>query len=96
MPKNQDSSTLSKPTDKGKAIATKEDPTKALIPFLAESGSSLKILDLKSFSSDGGLMTLENAKAQLEEFRRIELLKVEKEKSERELAKLLNLAIVKA
>ncbi|GJY18396.1 hypothetical protein Tco_0389887 [Tanacetum coccineum] len=96
MPKNQDSSTLSKPTDKGKSIATEEDPTKALIPFLEESGSSPKILDLKSFSSDGGLMTLENAKAQLEEFRRIELLKVEKEKSERELAKLLNPATVKA
>ncbi|GJT44020.1 hypothetical protein Tco_0952735 [Tanacetum coccineum] len=96
MPKNQDSSTLSKPTNKGKAIATEEDPTKALIPFLAEIGSSPKISDFKSFSSDGGLMILENAKAQLEEFRRIELLKVEKEKSERELAKLLNLATVKA
>ncbi|GKA95361.1 retrovirus-related pol polyprotein from transposon TNT 1-94 [Tanacetum coccineum] len=75
MPKNQDSSTLSKPTDKGKAIGTEEDPIKALIPFLAESRPSPKILDLKSFSSDGGLMTLKNAKAQLEEFRRIELLK---------------------
>ncbi|GKB28636.1 hypothetical protein Tco_0868037 [Tanacetum coccineum] len=96
IPKNQDSSTLSKPTDKGKSIATEEDPTKALIPFLEESGSTPKISDLKSFSSDRGLMTLENAKAQLEEFRRIELLKVEKEKSERELANLLNPATVKA
>ncbi|GJZ16864.1 hypothetical protein Tco_0552987 [Tanacetum coccineum] len=82
--------------DKGKAIATEEDPTKTLIPFLEESGSSLKILDLNLFSSDRGQMTIEKAKAQMEELRRIELLKAEKEKSKRELLKMLNPATVKA
>ncbi|GJT44016.1 kinase-like domain, phloem protein 2-like protein [Tanacetum coccineum] len=96
MPQNHDSSILSKQADKGKAIATEEDPTKTLIPFLEESGSSLKILDLNLFSSDGGQMTIEKAKAQMEELRRIELLKAEKEKSERELLKMLNPTTIKA
>nr|GEV59034.1 hypothetical protein [Tanacetum cinerariifolium] len=87
MPQNQDSSILSKPADKGKAIATQEDPTRELIPLLEESGSSLKISKLKLFSSDGGQMTIKKAKAQIEELRKIKLLKAEKEKSDKELLK---------
>ncbi|GJR15008.1 hypothetical protein Tco_0797660 [Tanacetum coccineum] len=96
MHQNQDSSILTKRSDKGKAIATEEDPRKELIPLLEESGSSPKVSDLKSFNSDRGQMTFEKAKAQIEELRRIELLKAEKEKSEKELLKLLNPTTVKA
>ncbi|GJX44977.1 hypothetical protein Tco_0261653 [Tanacetum coccineum] len=91
MPQNQDSSSPSKPADKGKAIATEEDSTKALIPLLEESGSSLKIFNLNLFSSDGGQMTIEKSRAQMEGLRRIELLK-----SEKELLKMLNPATIKA
>nr|GEV02614.1 hypothetical protein [Tanacetum cinerariifolium] len=90
MPQNQDSSILSKPADKGKAIAAKEYPTKELIPLLEESGSSLKNSKLKLFSSDRGQMTIKKAKAQIEELRKIKLLKAEKEKSNKELLKKLN------
>nr|GEV70195.1 hypothetical protein [Tanacetum cinerariifolium] len=83
-------SILSKPADKGKAIATKEDPTKELIPLLEESGSSPKISELKLFSSDGGQMTINKAKAQIEELRKIKLLKAKKEKSDKERLKKLN------
>nr|GEV58657.1 hypothetical protein [Tanacetum cinerariifolium] len=83
-------SILSKPDDKGKAIATEEDPTKELIPLLEESRSSLKISELKLFSSDGGQMTIKKAKAQIEELRKIELLKAKKEKSDKERLKKLN------
>nr|GEV02617.1 copia protein [Tanacetum cinerariifolium] len=85
MPQNQDSSILSKPADKGKAIAAEEYPIKELIPLLEESGSSLKNSKLKLFSSNGGQMTIKKAKAQIEELRKIKLLKAEKEKSDKEL-----------
>ncbi|GKB15728.1 hypothetical protein Tco_0849651 [Tanacetum coccineum] len=67
MPQNQDSSSPSKPVDKGKgkAIATEEASTKALIHLLEESGSSPKISDLNLFSSDGGQMAIKKDRAQI-------------------------------
>ncbi|GJY88837.1 hypothetical protein Tco_0503465 [Tanacetum coccineum] len=49
---------------KGKAIAFKDDPSKHIMPFLEQSRSSPKLIDLNQFSTFGeGNMTLDEAKA---------------------------------
>nr|GEV62161.1 uncharacterized mitochondrial protein AtMg00810-like [Tanacetum cinerariifolium] len=73
----------SKIANKGKIIATKDDPTKQLMPFIEQSGSSLKIPNLNQFSTSEGQMTIEEAKAQMQEIQRLALLKAEKKKSKK-------------
>ncbi|GKB43011.1 hypothetical protein Tco_0887953 [Tanacetum coccineum] len=75
---------------KGKGIVTEEDPMKQLMPFIEQGGSSLKIPNLQQFSLPGKKMTLEEAKAQMEEIKRLELLKAEKENSQKKLKALSN------
>nr|GEV55067.1 hypothetical protein [Tanacetum cinerariifolium] len=57
--------------DKGKSIATEKDLIKQLILLIDQGGSTLKILNLKKFSASGeGQMSIEEAKAQMEEIKR--------------------------
>nr|GEV00354.1 hypothetical protein [Tanacetum cinerariifolium] len=72
--------------NKGKSIAIEEDLMKQLMPFIEKRGSTLKILNLKQFSTSGeGRMTIEDAKAQMEEIKRLAALKREKKESEKRL-----------
>nr|GEW55681.1 hypothetical protein [Tanacetum cinerariifolium]GEX58449.1 hypothetical protein [Tanacetum cinerariifolium] len=96
MPLNQDSLIPSKYANKGKAIATKEDPTKELMPFLEESESAPKLSDLDIFGIYRRQMTVKEVKAQIKERKRLELLKAEKEESEKQLLKMINPATVRA
>ncbi|GJY05374.1 hypothetical protein Tco_0371314, partial [Tanacetum coccineum] len=72
-------------TDKGKSKATKEDSVKQLIPLMDEGGSTPKLPNLQQFSTSEVQMTIEEAKAQMEEINRLEFLKAEKEKTEKRL-----------
>ncbi|GKG43368.1 hypothetical protein Tco_0480052, partial [Tanacetum coccineum] len=71
--------------DKEKGIATEEDPMNQLMPFIKQGGSAPKVLNLQQFSTSGKKMTLEEAKAQMEEIKRLEFLKAVKAKSEKRL-----------
>ncbi|GJY18416.1 hypothetical protein Tco_0389907 [Tanacetum coccineum] len=82
-------------TDKGKSISNEEDPVKQLIPLMDEGGLAPKLPNLQHFCTSEGQMTIEEAKAQIEEIKRLEFLKDEKEKSEKGL-KLLTLEELKA
>nr|GEW22919.1 reverse transcriptase domain-containing protein [Tanacetum cinerariifolium] len=94
--KNQDSLIPSKYADKGKAIATKEDPTKELMPFLKESESAPKLSDLDLFGIYRRQMAFKEVKAQMKEKKPLELLKAKKEESEKQLLKMINPATVRA
>ncbi|GKE48162.1 hypothetical protein Tco_1479420 [Tanacetum coccineum] len=80
---------------KGKGIAT-EDPIKDIMPFLEEGGSAPKIPSFKSFVIPKGQLTQEDVMAQLKEMKRLADLKVEKEKSEKSLKKILNPTTIRA
>ncbi|GKD28360.1 hypothetical protein Tco_1239138 [Tanacetum coccineum] len=80
---------------KGKGIAT-EDPIKDIMPFLEEEGSAPKIPNFKSFVIPEGQLTQEDVMAHLKEMKRLADLKVEKEKSEKSLKKILNPATIRA
>ncbi|GKG62649.1 hypothetical protein Tco_0634422, partial [Tanacetum coccineum] len=67
-------------------IATKENPIKDLIPPIEEGGSTLKMLNPNQFSISSKKMTLEDAKAQIAEMKRLADLKVEQEKTEKKLS----------
>ncbi|GJY48509.1 hypothetical protein Tco_0438465 [Tanacetum coccineum] len=72
-------------THKGKGIAYEDDQINQFMPLLEQGGSSPKLLNLQQFSIFGKKMTLEETKAQMEEIKRLEFLKDEKEKSEKRL-----------
>nr|GEW97649.1 hypothetical protein [Tanacetum cinerariifolium] len=74
---------------KGKGIVTKDNPLKELIPLMDEGRLAPKMINLKQFSTSGIQMSIEKAKAQLEEMKRLATLKVEKEKSEKKLKKVM-------
>ncbi|GJS80604.1 hypothetical protein Tco_0730485 [Tanacetum coccineum] len=77
-------STLQRPPkdeSKGKGIATENNPLKELIPLIDEGGSAPKMQNLGQFSSFGIHMSIEDARAQLEEMKRLNSLKVKKEES---------------
>ncbi|GKA27944.1 hypothetical protein Tco_0714112 [Tanacetum coccineum] len=70
-----------KVTDKGKGIAqtSEDDQMKQLLPLLEQGGSAPKISNLHQFSVAGeGPITLEEAKAQIKEIKRLAVLKAEK------------------
>ncbi|GJS14322.1 hypothetical protein Tco_0408794 [Tanacetum coccineum] len=74
--------------DKGKSEATNEDLMKQLMPFIEQGGSAQKIPNLQQFSTSGKRMTLNDAKAQMEEMKRLADLKAKKEESEKRLKAL--------
>ncbi|GKD02728.1 hypothetical protein Tco_1177702 [Tanacetum coccineum] len=78
--------------NKGKGIATEDDPVKLLMHLIEQGGSDPKMLNLQQFSTFGRQMTIEEAKAQLEEMKRLAVLKAKKEKSEKKLKKVMTLA----
>ncbi|GJU58899.1 hypothetical protein Tco_1236665 [Tanacetum coccineum] len=80
---------------KGKGIAT-EELLKEIMPFMEEGGSVPKIPSLKSFVIPEGELTNEDVMAQLKEMKRLSDLKVEKEKSEKSLQKIMNPATIRA
>ncbi|GJS81558.1 retrovirus-related pol polyprotein from transposon TNT 1-94 [Tanacetum coccineum] len=82
------SSTPPRDESKGKGIETKENPMKDLIPQMEEGGSAPKMLNLNHFSISGKKMTLEDAKAQMEEMKRLADLKAKQEKTKNKLKKL--------
>ncbi|GJX13264.1 hypothetical protein Tco_0205022 [Tanacetum coccineum] len=89
-------STPPRDESKGKCITT-EEPLKDTMPFMEEGGSVPKISSLKSFVIPEGPLSQEDVMAQLKEMKRLADLKVEKEKSEESLKKLLkNSATIRA
>ncbi|GJW97685.1 hypothetical protein Tco_0179493 [Tanacetum coccineum] len=60
-----------KVADKGKGIATEEEPLKQLIPLMEQGGSDPKMLNLQQFNISGKKMTLDDAKAQIVERKRL-------------------------
>ncbi|GJX11545.1 hypothetical protein Tco_0201404 [Tanacetum coccineum] len=70
---------------------------KQLLPFMDEGGSVPKLPNLQDFSTSGeGQMTLEDAKAQMEEIKRLADLKAKKQKSEMKLKRVLTVQELKA
>ncbi|GJR59843.1 retrovirus-related pol polyprotein from transposon TNT 1-94 [Tanacetum coccineum] len=88
-----------KAADKGKGKAQKtseDDQMKQLMPLLEQGGSTLKISNLHQFSAaEEGPLTIEKARAQMEEIKRLADLKAKKEKSEKRL-KVLTVEELKA
>ncbi|GJR30896.1 hypothetical protein Tco_1107128 [Tanacetum coccineum] len=82
---------------KGKIIETYEDDQlNQLMPFMDEGGSAPKLSNLQQFSTSGEVqMTIEDAKAQMEEIKRLAALKLEKEKIEKRLKKVMHLTKLK-
>ncbi|GJV48409.1 retrovirus-related pol polyprotein from transposon TNT 1-94 [Tanacetum coccineum] len=79
-----------KVVDKGKGIASKDDQIKQIMPLTDEGGSALSFSNLNQFRATGeGQMTLEDAKAQMEEIKRLAELKAGKEKLEKKLKRLM-------
>nr|GEZ83208.1 hypothetical protein [Tanacetum cinerariifolium] len=74
--------------NKGKGTATEEYLVNQLMPFIEQGGSAPKIPNLLQFSLFVKKMTLEEVIAQMEEIKRLELLKSEKEKSVKRLKAL--------
>ncbi|GKC75848.1 hypothetical protein Tco_1126622 [Tanacetum coccineum] len=75
--------------NKWKGIATGEEPVKLLMPLIEQGGSNPKMLNLQQFIP-GKKMSLEVAKAQLIEIKRLVDLKAEQEKTEQKLKALSN------
>ncbi|GKC53195.1 hypothetical protein Tco_1075940, partial [Tanacetum coccineum] len=63
--------TPSRDPSKGKEIATEEDPLKQLVPFLEQSRSDPKAINLHQFSEYGKKMTLKEAHEQIMYLKRI-------------------------
>ncbi|GJR37454.1 hypothetical protein Tco_1213138 [Tanacetum coccineum] len=64
---------------KGKGVAT-EEPMKELIPYIEEGGSDPKILNVKSFVTQEGVLSQEYFMAQLKEMKRLVDLKEKRAK----------------
>ncbi|GJT81883.1 hypothetical protein Tco_1056225 [Tanacetum coccineum] len=80
---------LTPPRDenKGKGIATEEEPVKLLMHLIEQGGSDPKMLNLQQFNISGKKMTLEDAQAHLAKMKRADNLpstmisyKIDKEK----------------
>ncbi|GKD63688.1 hypothetical protein Tco_1305796, partial [Tanacetum coccineum] len=84
------SSTPPRDENKGKGIATKEEPVKLPMPLIEQGGSDPKMLNLQQFSIFGKKMTLEVVQAQLTEIKWLVDLKAEQEKTEQKLKALSN------
>ncbi|GKD39157.1 hypothetical protein Tco_1259364, partial [Tanacetum coccineum] len=83
---------LNSVSDKGKGIAqtSEDDQLKQLMPLMEEGGSTPKLSNLHQFrTAIEGLLTLEEAKLQMQEIKRLAKLKAKKEKSEKKLKKVL-------
>nr|GEV18683.1 retrovirus-related Pol polyprotein from transposon TNT 1-94 [Tanacetum cinerariifolium] len=80
---------------KGKGNATKEPSKDELVLFQVEGGSNLKMPNIKSFITPEGLLS-KKFDEQLMDLKRLGDLKSHEEKSEEELKKLFNQAILKA
>ncbi|GJW82558.1 hypothetical protein Tco_0146533 [Tanacetum coccineum] len=81
-----------KVSDKGRGIAQtfKDDQLEQLLSLMEEGGSAPKLSNLHQFRTDSeGPLTLEEAKLQMQEIKRLAELKVEKEKSEKKIKKVL-------
>ncbi|GJS82736.1 retrovirus-related pol polyprotein from transposon TNT 1-94 [Tanacetum coccineum] len=78
----------SKDERNGKGIATEEEPLKQLVPFLKQSGSDPKALNLYQFSESGKKMTLEEAYEQMMYLKRLVDQKAAEEKTKRSLHKI--------
>ncbi|GJV43008.1 hypothetical protein Tco_1427544 [Tanacetum coccineum] len=80
--------TPSRDPSKGKEITTEEDPLKQLVPFLKQSGSDPKAINLHQFSEYGKKMTLEEAHEQMMYQKRIADQKAAEEKTKRSLQRI--------
>ncbi|GJU25586.1 hypothetical protein Tco_1164207, partial [Tanacetum coccineum] len=76
-------------------VSTKE-PKNELVAYMEDEGSDPKMPKLKTFITLEGTLSQEDFMAQLKEMKRLANLKAKKEKSEKELKKLLNPATFKA
>ncbi|GJY22242.1 hypothetical protein Tco_0394808 [Tanacetum coccineum] len=83
---------------KGKIQETyKEDQMKQIMPLMEQGGSTPKISNLHQFSVAGeGPLTIKEANAQMEEIKRLAALKLEKEKTEKRLKKVMTRDEIKA
>ncbi|GJZ27497.1 hypothetical protein Tco_0571750 [Tanacetum coccineum] len=66
-----------KDKNKGKGIATEEEPMKLLMPLIEQGGSDPTMLNLYQFSISGKNTNLEDAQAQLIEMKKLDDLKAE-------------------
>ncbi|GKD47026.1 hypothetical protein Tco_1271671 [Tanacetum coccineum] len=79
-----------KVVDKGKVIAFEDDQIKQIMPLMDQGGSTLSLSILNQFrAAREGQMTIEEAKAQMKEIKRLAELKAEKEKFEKRLKKVM-------
>nr|GEX11333.1 hypothetical protein [Tanacetum cinerariifolium] len=82
--------------DKGKEVSSVEEQVNELVTYQEEKGSIPKIPDLKSFITPEGTLSQEEHNNQIKELKRISDLKARIDKSEQELRKMFNQAILKA
>ncbi|GKC39107.1 hypothetical protein Tco_1051491, partial [Tanacetum coccineum] len=85
-----------KDPSKGKEVVVIEEQVNKLFSFQEEGGSNPEMPNIMSFITPEGLLSQDKINEQLREFKRLADLKVEKDKSEVEVRKLLNLATLKA
>ncbi|GKB09286.1 retrovirus-related pol polyprotein from transposon TNT 1-94 [Tanacetum coccineum] len=86
-----------KVVDKGKGKVSEDDQIKQIMPLMDEGGSASNLFNLNQFRAAGeGKITLEDAKAQIEEIKRLANLKAEKEKSEKTLKRVVTAQVLKA
>ncbi|GJV97296.1 hypothetical protein Tco_1548873 [Tanacetum coccineum] len=81
----------SKVADKGNGIpkTSNDDILKQVLPYMEEGGSAPNLTNLHQFRTVGeGPLTLEEAKLQMQEIKRLADLKAQKEKSEKKLRRL--------
>ncbi|GJS98401.1 hypothetical protein Tco_0819571 [Tanacetum coccineum] len=75
-------------------MASNDDQVKQIMPLIDKGGLALSLSNLNQFKADGeDQMTIEEAKAQMEEIKRLAELKAKKEKSEKRLKVLTNKAL---
>ncbi|GKA74805.1 hypothetical protein Tco_0781107 [Tanacetum coccineum] len=77
---------------KCKGITTEDNPMKELLPLMDKGGSAPTMQNLGQFSTFGIQMAMEDARAQLEEMKRMNALTANKEESEKVLKKWLRAA----
>nr|GEU87597.1 NADPH--cytochrome P450 reductase [Tanacetum cinerariifolium] len=80
-----------------KRHSLEDDQIKQIMPLMDEGGSTPSLSNLNQFrTAREGQMTLDDAKAQMEEMKRLDELKVEKEKSKKKLKKVVTAQELKA
>nr|GEY09255.1 hypothetical protein [Tanacetum cinerariifolium] len=82
---------------KGESYVSDDEQLKQIMPLLKEGGSAPSLSNLHQFrTADEGPLTLEEAKLQMQEIKRLADLKAKKEKSDKKLKKVMTPEELKA